>query len=139
MQLDRFTTKAQGALQDAQRLAQQLGHQAIDGEHLLLALLRQSEGLIQPLLQKLGVPTAQITTALDQELARRAKVQGGAEAYPTPEFRKTLEAAENEAHKLKDDFVSTEHLLLALLAEGGPSLKKIFATQKISQIGRAHV
>ena len=133
MQLDRFTTKAQGALQDAQRLAQELGHQAIDGEHLLLALLRQSEGLIQPLLQKLGVPAAQVTAALDQELARRAKVQGGAEAYPTPEFRKTLEAAEKEAHKLKDDFVSTEHLLLALLAEGGPSLKKIFAAQKISR------
>jgi ATP-dependent Clp protease ATP-binding subunit ClpB len=133
MQLDRFTTKAQGALQDAQRLAQEHSHQAIDGEHLLLALLRQGEGLIQPLLQKLGVPPARVEQDLQTELARRAKVQGGGEAYPTNEFRKTLEAAEKEAHKLKDDFVSTEHLLLGLLDEGGPSLKKIFATHKVSR------
>jgi len=133
MQLERFTTKAQGALQDAQRLAQEHGHQAFDGEHLLLALLRQSEGLIQPLLQKLGVPPARVEQDLQTELARRAKVQGGGEAYPTPEFRKTLEAAEKEAHKLKDDFVSTEHLLLGLLDEGGASLKKIFAAHKVSR------
>ena len=94
MQLDRFTTKAQGALQDAQHLAQENSHQAIDGEHLLLALLRQSEGLIHPLLQKLGVRPAQVEQELGVELARRAKVQGGGEAYPTNEFRKTLEAAE---------------------------------------------
>ncbi len=131
MQLERFTTKAQGALQDAQRLAQEHGHQAFDGEHLLLALLRQSEGLIQPLLQKLGVPPARVEQDLQTELARRAKVQGGGEAYPTNEFRKTLEAAEKEAHKLKDDFVSTEHLLLGLLDEAGPSLKKIFSTHKL--------
>jgi ATP-dependent Clp protease ATP-binding subunit ClpB len=133
MQLDRFTTKAQGALQDAQRLAQEHSHQAIDGEHLLLALLRQGEGLIQPLLQKLGVPPARVEQDLQTELARRAKVQGGGEAYPTNEFRKTLEAAEKEAHKLKDDFVSTEHLLLGLLDEGGPSLKKIFSAHKVSR------
>jgi ATP-dependent Clp protease ATP-binding subunit ClpB len=133
MQLDRFTTKAQGALQDAQRLAQEHSHQAIDGEHLLLALLRQGEGLIQPLLQKLGVPPARVEQDLQAELARRAKVQGGGEAYPTNEFRKTLEAAEKEAHKLKDDFVSTEHLLLGLLDEGGPSLKKIFSAHKVSR------
>ena len=133
MQLDRFTTKAQGALQDAQHLAQENSHQAIDGEHLLLALLRQSEGLIHPLLQKLGVRPAQVEQELGVELARRAKVQGGGEAYPTNEFRKTLEAAEKEAHKLKDDFVSTEHLLLGLLAEGGSSLKKIFSAHKLTR------
>ncbi len=131
MQLERFTTKAQGALQDAQRLAQDFSHQIFDGEHLLLALLRQSEGLIQPLLQKLGVPPARVEQDLQTELTRRAKVQGGGEAYPTNEFRKTLEAAEKEAHKLKDDFVSTEHLLLGLLDEAGPSLKKIFTTHKV--------
>src|SRR5436853_5344072 len=87
MQLDRFTTKAQGALQDAQRIAQEHSHQALDGEHLILALLRQSEGLIQPLLQKLGVQPAQIERELETELTRRAKVQGGAEAYPTNELR----------------------------------------------------
>ncbi len=133
MQLDRYTTKAQGALQDAQQLAQENSHQAIDGEHLLLALLRQSEGLIQPLLQKMGVRPAQVEQELGVELARRAKVQGGGEAYPTNEFRKTLEAAAKEAHKLKDDFVSTEHLLLGLLAEAGSSLKMILSVHKLTR------
>src|SRR5882762_6803477 len=104
MQLDRFTTKAQGALQDAQRIAQELSHQAIDGEHLMLALLRQSEGLIQPLLQKFGVRPEQIEQELETELARRAKVQGGTEAFLTNDLRKALDAAEKEAHKLKDEY-----------------------------------
>jgi ATP-dependent Clp protease ATP-binding subunit ClpB len=95
MQLDRFTTKAQGALQEAQRLAQERSHQAIDGEHLMLALLQQDEGLTQPLLQKLGVPTARLLQELEAELSRRAKVQGGTEPYLTPELRKALDAAEN--------------------------------------------
>src|SRR5687767_2750599 len=115
MQLERFTTKAQGALQDAQRIAQEQSHQAIDGEHLLLALLRQSEGLIHPLLQKLGVQPNRLEQDLEAELGRRAKVQGTTETFPASELRKALDAAEKEAHKLKDDYVSTEHLLLGLL------------------------
>ncbi len=114
MQLDRFTTKAQGALQDAQRIAQEHSHQAIDGEHLMLALLRQSEGLIQPLLQKLGVQPTRLEQDLETELGRRAKVQGGSEPSLTNELRKALDAAEKEAHKLKDEYTSTEHLLLGL-------------------------
>src|SRR5829696_2783895 len=88
MQLDRFTTKAQGALQDAQRIAQEHSHPAIDGEHLMLALLRQSEGLIQPLLQKLGVQPARLEQELGTELDRRAKVQGGSEPSLTNDLRK---------------------------------------------------
>jgi ATP-dependent Clp protease ATP-binding subunit ClpB len=133
MQLDRFTTKAQGALQEAQRLAQERSHQAIDGEHLMLALLQQDEGLTQPLLQKLGVPTARLLQELEAELSRRAKVQGGTEPYLTPELRKALDAAEKEARKLKDDYTSTEHLLLGLIAEGGAALKRIFSTHKITR------
>src|ERR1051325_7360163 len=104
MQLDRLTTKAQGALQDAQRIAQEHSHQAIDGEHLLLALLRQSEGLIQPLLQKLGVRPARIEDELESELSRRAKVQGSGEPFLTNELHKSLDVAEKEAHKLKDEY-----------------------------------
>ena len=128
MQTDRFTTKAQGALQDAQRLAREHSHQAIDGEHLLLALLGQGEGLIQPLLQKLGVPWQALASAAEAELSRRAKVQGGGENYPGQDFTKALRAAETEAGKLKDDYISTEHLLLGLLEAGGTALKKIFQT-----------
>ncbi len=122
MQTDRFTTKAQGALQDAQRTAHEHSHQAIDGEHLLLALLGQSEGLIQPLLQKLGVPPQALAAEVERELGRRAKVQGGGESYASQEFNKTLRAAESEAGKLHDKYISTEHLLLGLLAEGGTAL-----------------
>ena len=69
MQLERFTTKAQEALQSAQRIAHEHSHQEIDGEHLLAALLAQEDGLIQPLLQKLGVPVARLSADLDQALA----------------------------------------------------------------------
>jgi ATP-dependent Clp protease ATP-binding subunit ClpB len=131
--MERFTTKAQGALADAQRIASEFSHQAIDGEHLLLALLRQSEGLIPPLLQKLGVVQGPFSQELMRDLEGRAKVQGGAEPYLTPECRRVIDAAEKEAHKLKDDFVSTEHLLLGLITDGGSALKKLFATHKLSR------
>jgi ATP-dependent Clp protease ATP-binding subunit ClpB len=133
MQLERFTTKAQGALQDAHRIAQEHSHQAIDGEHLLLALLRQSDGLVQPLLQKLGVQPSRIDEELETELGRRARVQGGGEAYISPELRKALDAAEKEAHKLKDEYTSTEHLLLGLLDEGGTALKKLFSAHRVTR------
>jgi ATP-dependent Clp protease ATP-binding subunit ClpB len=133
MQLERFTTKAQGALQEAQRIAQEHSHQAIDGEHLMLALLRQSEGLIQPLLQKLGVQPPRIEQELETELARRAKIHGGGEPYLSPELRKALDAAEREAHKLKDEYTSTEHLLLGLIDEGGAALKRILSGHKITR------
>ncbi len=126
MQLERFTTKAQEALQAAQRIARDHSHQEIDGEHLLAALLEQPDGLIQPLLQKLGVPVARLAAELDEALARRVKVQGAAEPFLGAALKKALDAAEAQAGKLKDDYVSTEHLLLGLLAEGGAPLKKIF-------------
>jgi ATP-dependent Clp protease ATP-binding subunit ClpB len=107
MQLDRFTTKAQGALQDAQRIAQEHSHQALDGEHLLMALLQQSEGLVQPLLQKMGVQPSQLERELETELARRATVQGGGKTYLSPELEKALDAAEKEARNLKDEYTST--------------------------------
>src|SRR5260370_1072933 len=75
MQLDRFTIKAQEAVQAAQALAQKFSHQEIDGEHLMLALLEQTDGLIQPLLQRLGAPPARLAADLEKELNRRAKVQ----------------------------------------------------------------
>ena len=125
MQLDHFTIKAQEALQAAQSIAQKYSHQEVDGEHLLLALLRQPEGLIQPLLQKLGVPAAGLTSGLESELARRVKVQGAGETFLGANLRKALESAQAETAKLRDDFTSTEHLLLGLLEQGGPTLQKI--------------
>jgi ATP-dependent Clp protease ATP-binding subunit ClpB len=127
MQPEKLTQKSQEALQAAQRLARDHSHQEMDGEHLALALLGQTDSLIPDLLARLGVPPARLQPELEAELARRHKVQGGGDPYAGSDLRKSLEAAQSEATKLKDEYVSTEHLLLGLLDGGGSSLKKIFA------------
>ncbi|HKX60390.1 MAG TPA: Clp protease N-terminal domain-containing protein, partial [Verrucomicrobiae bacterium] len=125
MQPDRFTIKAQEAVQAAQQLAQERSHQQLDAEHLAMALIRQEDSLIPQLLQRLGVPLQPLTTDLEAELGRRAKVHGSAQVYPTSEFQAVLAGAEAEARKLHDEFVSTEHLFLALLDKGTSKLKAI--------------
>src|SRR3984957_9806646 len=127
MQSDKLTQKSQEALQAAQRLAREHSQQEIDGEHLALALIGQTESLIPDLLERIGVPVARLKPDLEAELARRHKVQGGGDPYAGSDLRKSLDAAQSEATKLKDDYVSTEHLLLGLIDSGGLSLKKIFA------------
>jgi ATP-dependent Clp protease ATP-binding subunit ClpB len=131
MSLEKLTLKAQEALAAAQQLAEERGHQQLDGEHLLTALLQQTEGLIGPLFQKLGVATPSVVSELDTELTRRAKVVGGGSTYPSSDLQNTLQQASQEAKKLKDEYVSTEHLLLALLEKGGASLKKLFSRHGI--------
>jgi ATP-dependent Clp protease ATP-binding subunit ClpB len=127
MQPEKFTQKSQEALQAAQRLAREYSHQELDGEHLALALIGQNESLIPDLLERIGVPVARLQPDLEAELARRHKVQGAGDAYAGADLRKALDAAQSEATKLKDEYVSTEHLLLGLIDGGGSSLKKIFA------------
>ncbi|MBX3747662.1 MAG: ATP-dependent chaperone ClpB [Verrucomicrobiae bacterium] len=133
MNFERFTTKAQAALRDAQNLAYQNSHQELDTVHLLLALAGQADGLIQPLLQQLGVPVPSLVNDLQQELAGRPKVTGiaSSDLFPSNALKRTLDAAETEARKLHDDFISAEHLLLALLHEGGPALQSIFRRHRL--------
>jgi len=128
MQLDKLTQKSQEAMQEAQRIANGLSHQEVDGEHLLLAMIGQTDSLIPDLLQRLGVPPAKLKPDLERELARRHKVEGisSGDLFLSNNLKKTLDAAQTEASKLKDDYLSTEHLLLGLLDQGGTSLKKIF-------------
>jgi len=97
MQLDKLTIRSQEALQAAQRVAQEHSHQEVDGEHLLLALLNQSESLIPELLEKIGVPPAKLKPDLERELARRHKVQGTGEVFLSQHLRKALDAAQTEA------------------------------------------
>src|SRR5213082_503071 len=135
MQMDRLTIKSQEALQEAQRIAQGFSHQEVDGEHLLLAMIGQADSLIPDLLEKIGVPPANLKPDLERELARRHKVQGisSTDLFLSSNMKKVLDAAQSEATKLKDDYISTEHLLLGLLDEGGSSLKKIFQTHGLKR------
>jgi len=133
MQLDKLTLKSQEAVQEAQRIAREHSHQEMDGEHLLLALIGQAESLVPELLARIGVPPAKLQPDLEKELARRHKIQGGNDPYAGRDLQKALDAAQSEAGKLKDDYVSTEHLLLGLLDEASPSLKKIFTAHGLKR------
>jgi ATP-dependent Clp protease ATP-binding subunit ClpB len=114
MKLDRFTEKAQEALQEAAELASGLGQQAVEPEHLLLALIRQSEGVGRTLLERAGVSVQVLEPALVSTVERFPKVSGGSQPYISSALTKALDQAEQEAQKLKDEYISTEHLLLAL-------------------------
>ena len=113
MRLDKFTEKAQEALQEASELARGLGQQAIEPEHLLLALIRQQEGVGRTLLERAGVSVQALEPALVSYVERLPKVSGG-QPYLSSSLQKALDQAEQEAERLKDEYVSTEHLLLAL-------------------------
>src|ERR1700738_3164763 len=115
MRIDRFTSKMQEGLQEGQALASQMQHQELTPEHLLLALLRQQDGLARPLLEKLNVRVPEVEGQLEQELARRPRVSGAAEQYISADLRNVLNQAESEMTRLKDEYVSVEHLILALV------------------------
>jgi len=118
MRLDRFTLKAQEALLAAERGASRLSHQQMEPEHLLAALCDQKEGLIVPLLQRLEVSVGLLQSRLDEGLKKIPEVRplaGG--SHPSFRLKKVLDQAIDEAEKLKDDYVSTEHLLLGILGE----------------------
>ena len=117
MKLDKFTVKAQEALQDAQSLARKRDHQEILPEHVLLALLAQQDGLVGPLLQRVGAEPRLVQQRLEDELGKVPQVHGGEGGNLAQRTLKILDAAETEAGKLKDEYVSTEHILLALAAE----------------------
>jgi ATP-dependent Clp protease ATP-binding subunit ClpB len=118
MRLDRFTLKAQEAVQAAQNLALEKSHQEITPEHLLNALLDQHEGIVIPILQRLGADAQAIRAELLREIEKVPEVYGAAgQSYASPTFESVLGAAWTEAQQLKDEYVSTEHLLIALSEE----------------------
>ncbi|MDQ4095321.1 MAG: AAA family ATPase, partial [Actinomycetota bacterium] len=118
MNIEKLTIKSQEALASAQRLASDRNHQNVEPAHLLAALVGQTDGVVFPLLQKLGVNPRVLLGRLDDVLARIPKVYGGSEIYLSAAGRTVLEAALGEAEALGDSYVSTEHLLLALLEKG---------------------
>jgi len=126
MDLNRLTQKSQQAMQEAQSKALRYGHVEIDGEHLLLALLEQQDGLLPRLLTRMDVPVTALKSALEQALERRPRVSGpGVEPgkiYVTQRLQKLFVQAEDEAKRLKDEYISVEHLTLALIDEGTASV-----------------
>jgi len=119
MNLNKYTEKAQEAVLAAQKLAGELNHAQIEPEHLLLALTEQADGIVPALLRKLGIEPKPIADELREELSRQPAAFGGSQPSLSPRIRKVTDAAEAEAARLKDDFVSTEHLLLGIASEGG--------------------
>jgi ATP-dependent Clp protease ATP-binding subunit ClpB len=140
MDINQFTLNAQNALQAAQSLAGEYGQQQVDNEHLFLALLRQEDSVVPALLKKIGLDPSALEKSLEKDVAGLPKVEGGGQAYVTPRLAKTLDAAHKEADKMKDEYVSTEHLFLALLdapgAQGHPEdwgVKKLVKQQHLNR------
>src|SRR5260370_14719030 len=136
--INKLTQKSQEALAEAQSIATRMGHIEVDGEHLLMALIDQPEGLVPRLLDQAGADTAALRADLDRELNRRPKVSGpGAppgQVSITARLAKVLEAAEREAKRLKDEYVSVEHLVIALAAEGtSTAAGRIFANNGVTR------
>jgi ATP-dependent Clp protease ATP-binding subunit ClpB len=130
MRFDKLTLKAQEALQEAQALAEKHEHQQVEPEHLLVALLRQSEGFVPQVFQKLGVPLPNLLSQLEEGLKTIPKVYGaGAEqVYMSPRLKKILDGSFLESDRLKDTYVSTEHMLLAITEEQEGAGAKILAS-----------
>jgi ATP-dependent Clp protease ATP-binding subunit ClpB len=137
MDPNRLTQKSQEALSAAQGLAARYGHSEVDGEHLLLALLQQEGGLVPRLFERMEVAVPAFTKRLDEELQRKPRVSGGGvepgKIYLTQRFSRVLARAEDEAKRLRDEYVSVEHLVLALLAEGASTpAGKVFGEFRIT-------
>jgi ATP-dependent Clp protease ATP-binding subunit ClpB len=134
MNINKYTEKAQEAILGAQQLADREGHPEITPEHLLLTLVDQHGGIVPEILRKMNVDPAAVSAAIRTELGRNPRAHGGSQPSLSPRLRQVTNAAEAEAERLKDEFVSTEHLLLAIAGEGG----RAPAARILQQVGAGH-
>jgi ATP-dependent Clp protease ATP-binding subunit ClpB len=135
MRFDRFTLKAQEAVQEAKSIAQQYGHQQVDGDHVMLALLRQTEGVVVPILQRLEAAPSRVEQELIDLIERKPQVSGPAameQIYVTQVLNQVFDYAQQEAGRLQDEFLSTEHLLIGL-AERGGAVAHLLKSQNITR------
>jgi ATP-dependent Clp protease ATP-binding subunit ClpB len=130
---ERLTIKAQEALRDAGELARSRGNPVVNDAHLLAALLAQDEGVVRPLLQKAGLNLTAVAEAVEREVARfPSQSGGGVEPSFSRELQRIFDRADAETKKLGDQYISTEHLLLAMADEKGTTLRNILTAQNIS-------
>lgn len=132
MRLDKFTLRAQEAIQSAIELAERNTNQQVEPEHLLAAMLEQPEGIVRPILGKLGTNLTVVLNDTQAAVARFPRVQGG-QQYFSPRTNQTFTAAQKQADKMQDEFISTEHLLLALLDEKDGDAGKILRQHGVNK------
>jgi ATP-dependent Clp protease ATP-binding subunit ClpB len=130
MNLNKYTEKAQEAVLAAQQLAEQMSHAQIEPEHLLVALVEQREGVVPEVLRKTGVDPAGIARAARELLTKIPQAYGGAQPGISPRLKLVTDLAQAEAERLKDEFVSTEHLLIAIASETGRSPSARLLTER---------
>jgi len=114
MNVDKYTEKGQEAIFTAQKLSEERNHTQLEPEHLLMALVDQKDGVVPQILGKLGVDNNQVKRQLESELEKLAKAYGPTQVYLSPRLKQVFDAAEKEADNFKDEYISTEHLLIAI-------------------------
>ena len=137
MRFDRFTERAQDAAQRAAEIIQRYGHNQIDTEHILLALIEQPQGVIPQLLERLNVNIEALTERIDQQLraSPKANIYGGGagQIFITPRVKRVVDMANEEANRLNDEYISTEHLFLAILSERNTAIARLLAEEGITR------
>ncbi len=132
MNIQKFTQKSVEAIQDCEKLAYEYGNQEIEQEHLLMALLRQQDGLIGMLIEKMEINREHFTENAEHHLAKRVKVSGG-QVHIGQMLNKVLISAEDEAKQMGDEYVSVEHLFLSMIRYPNPAMKEIFREYGITR------
>jgi len=137
MRFDRFTERAQEAAQRAAEIIQRYGHNQIDTEHILLALIEQPGGVIPQILEKLNVSSAALTERLDATLKASPKANifggGAGQIFITPRVKRIIDLANEEANRLKDEYISTEHIFLAILTERNTPAARILESAGLTR------
>jgi len=132
MRFDKFTERAQDAAMRAYEILQRYGHNQVDTEHFLLALIEQPDGVVSQIIEKLVPSVEGFKNQLDEELKRsapRATIYGGGtgQVFITPRVKRVMDLANQEASRLKDDYISTEHLFLAIASERNTPASRLLA------------
>jgi ATP-dependent Clp protease ATP-binding subunit ClpC len=137
MRFDRFTERAQDAAQRAAEIIQRYGHNQIDTEHILLALIEQPQGVISQILEKLNIEIESLTEKIDHQLrtSPKANIYGGGagQIFITPRVKRVVDMANEEANRLNDEYISTEHIFLAILSERNTAIARLLAEEGITK------